>query len=416
MRQFESLHQRLVEVGPHGLSQQVLFLLLRWLSVIYGLIVRLRSLAFNVGLRTVYHTRIPVVAIGNLAVGGTGKTPMVDLLLRYAQQKDLRAAVVSRGYGGSFQGEVGIVSLGEGPLLSADEAGDEPCLLARRNPQAVVLVAAKRRLAIEYIERHNCADLIILDDAFQHRQVARDLNLLLVDTRKPFGNGLLLPAGILREPPSAVSRADLICLTGEPAAENSYTWDKPAVRVRNFLANELISLQGEKCSFTDIAGKKVVAFAGIARPERFFLALEKKGVVLQERLALGDHVVYDQQTIQKIIAEAANADLLLTTEKDAVKLSARSLPCPCFSAGLEICIEEESTFFSHLDRVIGRNHHMPLAKELLEILACPKCKGEVSLQQVDSAEELVCSTCHLAYPIRDGIPVMLIDEAETVES
>ncbi len=411
MRQIESLHRRLVEEGPRGVLEQGLFLLLRLLSSVYGQIVGLRNLTFHLGVRRIFHSRLPVVAVGNLAVGGTGKTPLVDLLIRYAQQQGLRVAVISRGYGGDYSGNLGIVCLGDGPLLTATEAGDEPCLLARRNPQAIVLVAAKRRLAIEYIECHDCADLIILDDAFQHRQVGRDLNLLLLDAGNPFGNNQLLPAGILRENISAVSRADVICLTGAEDGPCYPAADKPVVRVRTQLAGRAVSLRGESLPLTDFRHKKVVAFAGIARPERFFSALENSGIRLLNRLALGDHVNYDAGIVQRILSELGSAEVLLTTEKDAVKLSAETLDFPCFSVGIDVHLDEDTILFSQLDRLFVKDMSMPLSEELLEILACPKCKEKVSIQQCDDVESLICTQCQLAYPVRDGIPVMLIDEA-----
>jgi tetraacyldisaccharide 4'-kinase len=415
MRQIEIFHRRLVEQGPQGALEHLLFLLLRLFAVIYGLGISLRDLTFRLGLRKVFHSRLPVIAVGNLAVGGTGKTPMVDLLIRHAERKGLRVAVVSRGYGGVYSGEVGIVSLGDGLLLSAREAGDEPSLLASRNPQTIVLVAAKRRKALEYIETHECADLIILDDAFQHRQVGRDLNLLLLDARKPFGNQLLLPAGILRETPAAISRADLICLTGAVEGTNPLPLDKPVVRVRSALAEQAVCLRGERRALTDFVGKKVVAFAGIARPERFFDALEGYGIKPLAKLGLGDHAAYDARFIGQLNVAAAEAEVLLTTEKDAVKLRAEDFVLPCFSVGLEVSVDDERALFDRLDHLLEKDIAMPISTELLEILACPKCKKQVTLQQTDGSETIVCSDCRLSYPVRDGIPVMLIDEAISLE-
>lgn len=411
MGQIEEFHRRLVERGPQGFLEQGLFLLLRLLAGLYGLAIMLRGLTFRFGLRKVFRSRLPVISVGNLAVGGTGKTPLVDLLIRYVQQKGLRVAVVSRGYGGVYSGELGIVSLGDGPLQSAAEAGDEPCLLARRNPSAVVLVAAKRRMAIQYIENHNCADLIILDDAFQHRQVARDLNLLLLDAQHPFGNNLLLPAGILREKHLSAARADLVCLTGVGNDTVLPLLDKPIILVRDALAEYTVSLQGESQSLSDFVGKKVIAFAGIARPERFFSALRRSGVQPLAELVLGDHVNYDETLIRQINAAAADAEILLTTEKDAVKLLAEDFNLPCYSVGLDVHVEKGQALFDRLDLLLKKDVVMPLSAELMEILACPKCKDPVTLQQAEDIETIVCTKCRLSYPVRDGIPVMLIDEA-----
>lgn len=361
MAHIEILHRRLVDEGPQGIVERLLFLLLCLLARLYALVIGLRDLCFRCGLRQVFHSRLPVIAVGNLAVGGTGKTPMVDLLIRYAEQKGLRVAVVSRGYGGTYSGELGIVSRGEGLLLSASEAGDEPCLLARRNPRALVLVAARRKLAIQYLERHSCADLVILDDAFQHRQVARDLNLLLLDAASPFGNGRLLPAGILREPASAIARADLVCLTGAGEGRILSALDKSVIRVGSTLAEQATSLKGASRPLSEFTGQKVVAFAGIARPERFFSALEARGIKPLVRLALGDHVDYDGPLLGQISAAAVEADLLLTTEKDAVKLTAEDFDLPCFSVGLEVHIADDHLLFERLDALFKKGYcHAPL--------------------------------------------------------
>ncbi len=415
MLQIEKLHRRLVEHGPQGILEQGLFLLLRLLAAIYSFVLVLRDLSFKCGLRKSFSSQLPVIAVGNLAVGGTGKTPMVDFLARYAQQKGLRTAIVSRGYGGTYPGELGIVSLGNGLLLKAREAGDEPCLLAHRNPDALVLVAAKRRKAIEYLEENNCADLIILDDAFQHRQVARDLNLLLLDALHPFGNQYLLPAGLLRENKSALERADLICLTGPKDGSASVSFGKKTIRMRSSLAKQAVSLAGEKLLLETCRTRKVFAFAGIANAERFFAALEIEGVNLFDKLALGDHVDYDAELISLINQKAIDAEILLTTEKDAVKLSAEDFSLPCFSVGLDVSLEDAAPLLDRLDLLLNKDVAMPLSDELLGILACPKCKEAVKRDLAEGMESLVCTKCNLVYPVRDGIPVMLIDEATPFE-
>lgn len=408
------LHQRLVEAGPRGWAESVLFLALRGLAVLYAPLLVLRDYSFRAGWRKVYRSRLPVVAVGNLVAGGTGKTPLVDLLVRYAEQKGLRPAVVSRGYAGTFRGKVGLVSLGQGLLMTAEQAGDEPCLLARRNPGALVLISARRRHALEYLETRQLADLVILDDAFQHRQVARDLNLLLLDAARPFGNGQLLPAGILREPVSAGRRADLVVVSGSSRESAPVFAAKPQLRLQTTLAAEVTSLQGDVARLDDFRGRKVFAFAGIARPERFFSALASCGIEPLEKLALKDHVKYSARQIAAINIAARGADVMLTTEKDAMKLSAAALVLPCFVVALESRIQDEKILLERLDSVLKKERPMPLSADLLEILACPKCKKKVEVQHAENRETVICRPCGLGYPVRDGIPVMLIDEASSL--
>ncbi|MFO7577917.1 MAG: tetraacyldisaccharide 4'-kinase, partial [Pelovirga sp.] len=170
-------HKKIAMFGPKGLAEQLCFVLLVPLSLLYGCIIWIRNKAYNLDFFTAYRSAIPVISVGNLAVGGTGKTPCVDWLVKRFQQSGRCPAIVSRGYGGQFSGRVGVVSLGKGVLMGAAEAGDEPVLLARRNPACPVLIGRKRRDVVRYIEETGCADLIILDDGFQHRAVARDIDL-----------------------------------------------------------------------------------------------------------------------------------------------------------------------------------------------------------------------------------------------
>ncbi len=418
MQRIEAFHRRLIDSGPQGVPEHLGMLLLRLLALIYSGIVRLRNDLFDRGLRNTFRSRLPVISVGNLAVGGTGKTPLVDLLVRHLLQKDLRVAVVSRGYGGTFKGKVGIVSLGSGNLMTAAEAGDEPCLLARRNPGVRVLVARKRSRAIRRIEAQDLADLVILDDGFQHRQVERDLDLLLLDKSRPFGNGHMLPAGLLREPLSALARADLVCLSGEGQEGGLPRISAPVVKLCARLEDQARGFDGELRPLREMASLRVLAFAGIARPERYFAALEGQGITVVKTLALGDHARYDREQLRIInaAAGAAGVDVLLTTEKDAVKLTAEDFVRPCYSVGLHIAADENSPLFQSLDALIEKRMNMSLSQELLDILACPKCKGEVSLQPQDDQEVIVCQTCQLIYPVRDGIPVMLIDEARKLNA
>jgi len=330
------IHKKIATVGAEGPLEWLLFLLLIPFGTIYGCLGWLRGCCYDLGWLRSYQATVPVVSVGNLSAGGIGKTPVVDWLVKEFIHQEKKTAIVSRGYGGSFRGDVGVVYDGEKLLLSATEAGDEPVLLARRNRTALVLIARKRAAGIKQAVTEFGADIVILDDGFQHRAVKRDLDLVLLDARHPFGNSWPLPAGLLREFPTALKRADLVLLTradGQSAFNNKR---QPVYQSRHQLSSEIVSLAGDRCQIADLKSLKVFAFAGIASPDSFFSALQAAGLQLAGTLSLGDHCCYDRSILAEILAASAGCDALLTTEKDAVKLSADMFSAPCYQVPMDI--------------------------------------------------------------------------------
>jgi tetraacyldisaccharide 4'-kinase len=331
----ELLHRRLVCEGPQGFLERLLLLLLKPLGILYGLLGSIRYAAYRRGILASYRAGVPVVSIGNLAAGGTGKTPVVDYAVKYYLTRGKRVAVISRGYGGRIRNGVGVVCRGAGPILSARECGDEPHLLARRNPEALILVARRRAEGVRLAEKELGAEIIILDDGFQHLGVARDLDIVLLDARLPLGNGRVLPAGLLREFPSALQRADLFLLTRCVSGSNwRPPFPRPGVTCRHLLGQKAVALTGEVLPLEKLAGKKGLAFAGIADPQDFFSALIAKGLTLAAALPLPDHVDYTPADIRSMLASCPRADYLVTTEKDAVKLHAENFSLPCYQIPL----------------------------------------------------------------------------------
>jgi tetraacyldisaccharide 4'-kinase len=352
MSRLLALHRQLVTTGPAGLAQQMFFSLLRVAGCLYGLIGRLRRKLYRTGVLSVYRAPVPVISVGNLTVGGTGKTPMVDYLVKWLQGRGRRVAVVSRGYGGQGAGRVGVVCAGEGPLLPPEVCGDEPYLLAQRNHRALVLVAPRRAEGIRLAVERYAADVILLDDGFQHLPVARDLDIMLLDARRPFGNGHLLPAGLLRESPAALSRAGAVVLTRSDGTENPGTnLTCPLIRCRHRLAVEAVSLSGENLPLINLAGQRGVAFAGIADPDNYFAALAAQGLHLVRTLPLADHVAYDRDTLALLADAARDADFLVITEKDGVKLSTAQLPLPCYQTPVALEFYDQGSL--HLERALN---------------------------------------------------------------
>lgn len=350
MASLESFHRRLVTEGAKNIPERCLLFLLLPLSVLYGVVNWLRGKCYDFGLFSSCRAEVPVISVGNLAVGGTGKTPVVDWLLKAFLQAGKRPAVISRGYGGSFTGEVGVVSAANGLLLQTAEAGDEPYLLARRNPQALVLIARNRSAGVQCAVKEHSADVVILDDGFQHRAVARDLDLLLLDARRPFGNGLPLPGGLLREFSGALKRADLLLFTRAESTAKGCFNHKPSWSSRHQIADYAVDLSGRQVSFLELKGKKFLAFCGIAKPESFFNALTTAGLVVKAKLPLGDHVEYAEDVLTQISIFAKNCDAILTTEKDAVKLSAEMFNLPCYQVPMNIEIDYENELLAEINQ------------------------------------------------------------------
>lgn len=337
MARLALFYRRLAVYGPTTLVQRLIFTILLPLGWLYGALMRLRALMYHVGVFASYRACVPVISIGNLSVGGTGKTPVVDHLIRYCLSLDKRVAVVSRGYASGNKSSLRVVSAGQGPLLDVEQAGDEPWLLARRNPAACVVVAPRRVAGVRHAIEVLGADVVLLDDGFQHLAVARDFDLVLLDAQRPFGNGQVLPAGILREPRSALKRGQLFLLTRCPEnLVNTPPLPGPILHCRHEVADHVESLYGEIRCIKELAHLRGIAFAGIAEPGSFFSDLEKRGLNLVNTLCFSDHAGYDEPDLSRLIEAADSADYFITTEKDAVKLASASLPLPCFQVPLRL--------------------------------------------------------------------------------
>jgi tetraacyldisaccharide 4'-kinase len=323
-------------------------------SRLYASLVEARSRLYAAGRLPSRRLSHPTISVGNITLGGTGKTPFVEWLARRFRFEGRRPAILSRGYGRRSRGVV-VVSEGDGPLVDTDRGGDEPVELARRLPGVVVVVAERRAEGAIAAARLG-ADLFLLDDGFQHLRVRRDVDLLLLDARDPFGGGELPPRGRLREPLSALARADAFLFTrvdrAEPpaAARRMLAAIRPeapvfTARIRAAGARDE---GGSPVPMSAFAPRRTLAVCGIASPASFASSLAELDIAPEETLIFRDHQRYGPRELTRIqkAAEASGAFWVITTEKDAVKLWGRlAIPVVAVRLGVEIV---EPGFFPFL--------------------------------------------------------------------
>ena len=307
--------------------------LLHALAVPYGVVVRARAALYRLGWPATSR-RLPcrVVSVGNLTVGGTGKTPVVIALVEQLLARGRRVGVLSRGYRRQSRETEMLVSDGRAVLVGPAEAGDEPYLIAMRCPRAVVAVGADRyRLGRWVLERHPI-DCFVLDDGFQHLGLHRDADLLLVDVSDPAGLQALVPAGRLREPLSAASRATALLLTRADVGNwrdvvdtiEAATGRAAQPILSQFRAETLIDVAtGEVRKAETLAGRTVVAVSGIGNPASFATLLQRIGLRVGDQIVFADHHDYTATDLESVRERArhSGADMIVTTEKDAGKIA-----------------------------------------------------------------------------------------------
>lgn len=326
--------------GPEPWGMRALLAPVSALSWGYGLGVRLRGALYDRHMLSGERVEgLRIISIGNLNVGGTGKTPAVlhlaDMLVRAGR----KVGILTRGYG--RQTKQPLAFMGTEPLPSVEQAGDEPLLLARRCPEARVLVGADRRALARRARDEFGLEVLLLDDGFQHRRLARDEDVVVVDEAAGFGNGHMLPRGPLREPLSALRRATLFWVrTAAAGAPPLPLLPGPQVRTR-YRPTAWVDPAGTEHPPETLSGAPVVALAGLARPGSFLRTLRQLGVSLQGTLLYPDHHRFTARELQGARASAARQGArIVTTEKDAVRLP-RGFEAWTVRLGVEVLEGEE---------------------------------------------------------------------------
>jgi tetraacyldisaccharide 4'-kinase len=344
------------------------------LSVIYATALKIRTGGYKSGLLKSKKLPCKVISVGNITSGGTGKTPMTIYLARRIHKMGYRSVVISRGYRGGAEKSGGIVSNGHDILMGPQHAGDEPFMMATRLQtfEVPVLVGQNRyRIGLLAIDTFN-PDVIILDDGFQHISLARDINLVLLDSRRPFGNKYLLPRGPLREPITSLRRADIFILTRSGMGPGAAKTEDLTILTRYLKGRRLFKTTHEPVLYTwlntdadsaptnsrgthnlsVLKDRSIMAFSGIAANDDFKQTLEERGYDVTGFMGFPDHHFYTENDFAKIFKSASNAgaDCLCTTDKDFARVENRiSWPMDLAVIGVEIAFgNDESDFLAEL--------------------------------------------------------------------
>jgi tetraacyldisaccharide 4'-kinase len=330
-------------------------------SKIYGVIIRVRQTLYQRGIFKTRELPCKVISVGNITLGGTGKTPLVAALAKELDKHGLKVGILSRGYKGAKEGRGGVVSDGERIYLTPREAGDEPFMLALMLSSIPIVVGKKRyEMGVDVCKRFGM-DVLILDDGFQHLRIKRDMDIVLIDARTGFSNGHLFPRGPLREPLGGLRRASHIILTKADSAahrrdiEGVLRSHAPAIPLYHsrYRPSFLCEASSRKLYPPHIVrGKKVFAFAGIADPGYFVELLKGLGADVVHEIYFPDHYRYELKDVKMMLDYTGSVEVFVTTEKDFVKL--QRLPLDnmlLYILGIEQEIMEEQFYQKVLSTV-----------------------------------------------------------------
>ena len=357
-----------------GIIPSLLIGLLTPLSYIYAVVLKTRGWLYDCRILKQKQLPCTVISVGNIVAGGTGKTPAVIWIAKYLQSEGFQVGVLLHGYKRAGHHSISVVSDGKQILTPVTESGDEAGMIARKLPGVSIVVGSDRYAAgLEVIRLWGHTEgVLILDDGFQRRQLARDLDILTIDSTQPFGTGKLLPAGTLREPKTALRRTDILLLTrtdlaAEPVNFERFVRGKQVFQTCHQPTRLYQLSTGEECALELLKGQHILAVCGIGNPEAFVGTLRQFEPKAVELLAFPDHHRYSLADLNDISARAREigADLIVTTEKDSEKLEA-------FAGTTEFSLPESVQFFVlEIDLEVKTNLEA-LKKRLQQVAAEPK--------------------------------------------
>ncbi len=336
------------------------------LSWVYGLVVLLRNRMFDWGLLKSTDIGVPVISVGNLTAGGTGKTPLVECIVRQLLDGNRRVAVVSRGYKRKSRGVI-VVSNGTQVQVDVNTGGDEPVQIARKFPGAVVVVGERRVEAANTAVEQYGADVVVMDDGFQHRYLHRALDVVVIDSQHEIFRESLLPAGRKREPMSSLGRAQCVVLShaGEETSEVRWRsalkpwYSGPVAAFRYAVRAVRINESKVLLSPEEYSGRRVFAFSGIGNPDQFLETLRSIGMNVVGQCSFSDHHTFTSADTSRVLTEAvrSKADICVTTEKDITRLGSSEL-LEMFSSQRPLWYTEIGVSF-----VFGEQEFMGLLEE-----------------------------------------------------
>lgn len=350
---------RIVHGEKQGLFAAILLFLLHLFSRLYAWGVNFKLSLYRMGILKQHRLSCKVISLGNITVGGTGKTPTAQRLAALIRDMGYRVVILNRGYRAAWRGDVGLVSDGHKIYMTAAEAGDEAYLLAKSLPGIPVVIGRERSVSGEYAVKKLRAEVIILDDAYQHWQLARDLDIVLIDSLNQFGNNFLLPRGTLREPLTNLNRAHTFLLTKvDQTTDNAVDSIRDTLvqynpgalvvesihRPRWFIDVEqwYKGVRDAGVTLEAVRGRSVMAISAIGNPSSFEQTISDIGVNVIDSLRYADHHHYTMAEMQWAMERAVErgAMALVTTEKDAVKIPSEFIhserPLPVYVLGIEV--------------------------------------------------------------------------------
>lgn len=347
------MNSREIGIIPH--------LILSLLSFVYSFAIRARITLYRTNILKSTAVKCPVISIGNLTVGGTGKTPVAMAIADLLRRAGIKPVIISRGYGRRGP-DLAVVSDGTKLLSTPLESGDEPYLMATRLKDVPVIVSSDRVKAVEFAIDNFRPGCVILDDGFQHIRLKRDINIILIDGDRGFGNGYLLPRGILREPLSRLVDADIALVKGGRLnTADSSRLGTMMLPLMGFgyaptafidLTNDTnLSLDEFRAAFSE---KETLALCGIANPESFVATLKSIGVNIRSKAFFPDHHDYTHDEIMAI--QKSGTDVIVTTEKDGVKLRRHThlLKVPVFALRIEAVFKDSERLMDCIIPVLKR--------------------------------------------------------------